>query len=118
MKYFTIEELVYSDVARCREIVNVPNEAAIKNMQRLIEMVLDPAREYLGKAIKVNSGYRCKELNAVVGGAKQSYHLRGRAADITVGNVSENRRLYSILRKLPHVELIWEKGGAWIHVAL
>ncbi|WP_363322820.1 D-Ala-D-Ala carboxypeptidase family metallohydrolase [uncultured Muribaculum sp.] len=65
----------------------------------------------------VNSGYRCPALNAVVGGAKRSYHLLGRAADLTTGSRADNRRLYDILRTLPHHELIWERGGLWIHVA-
>lgn len=118
MKYFTIQELSYSDTAKKMNIDNDPDKEAEKNMCRLIDVVLDPARELLGVTIRVNSGYRSKELNEVVGGAKHSYHLSGRAADITAGSISANRRLYAILRKLPHKELIWEKGGIWIHIAL
>ena len=118
MKYFTIKELSHSETAMRMGINNQPDNEAVKNMLKLIDDVLDPAREALGLPIIVNSGYRNKRLNCIVGGAARSYHLCGRAADVTVGNVSDNRRLYAILRKLPHVELIWEKGGAWIHVAL
>lgn len=118
MKYFTIKELSYSDTAERMNIVNEPDKDAVENMRRLVDVVLDPARELLGKPIKVNSGYRCKELNEIVGGAKYSYHLSGCAADITAGSISANRCLYVILRKLPHKELIWEKGGTWIHIAL
>ena len=44
--------------------------------------VLDPVREKLGKPIIVDSGYRCPKCNAAVGGATQSQHLVGEAADI------------------------------------
>lgn len=118
MKYFTIQELSNSDIASKMNIYNMPDKEAEKNMHKLVDLVLDPARELLGMPIRVNSGYRSKKLNDEVGGVKRSYHLFGRAADITAGSVSANRRLFAILRKLPHKELIWEKGGVWIHVAL
>ena len=118
MKYFTIQELSDSDTAKKMNIHNEPDKEVEKNMHQLVNVVLDPARELLGMPIRVNSGYRSKELNEVVGGAKRSYHLSGRAADITAGSISANRRLFAILRKLPHKELIWEKGGIWIHIAL
>lgn len=118
MKYFTIKELSDSDTAKKLNIDNEPDKDTMENMRRLIDIVLDPARELFGKPIKVNSGYRSSMLNEIIGGAKHSYHLCGRAADITTGSISANRRLFAILRKLPHKELIWEKGGIWIHVAL
>lgn len=116
-RYFTIEELVRSETARRLGIDNSPPAEAVGNMRRLIDSVLDPAREALGMAIIVNSGYRCGRLNRAVGGVARSYHLSGRAADLTTGDAGHNRRLLEILRGLPHRELIWERGGAWIHVA-
>lgn len=118
MKYFTIDELCRSDAAAALGLANRPSPLQIENLTRLVDRVLDPAREALGRAIHVNSGYREPRLNKVVGGAARSYHLQGRAADLTVGNPRLNRPLYDILRKLPHTELLWEGGGRWIHVAL
>ena len=37
--------------------------------------VLQPLREYHGRAIKITSGYRSSELNKKVGGVKDSHHL-------------------------------------------
>lgn len=45
---------------------------------------LQSKRDEWGRAIKINSGYRCKKWNQVVGGAKKSQHLLGKAADIVV----------------------------------
>ncbi len=118
MKYFTISELTKSATAISREIDNTPSLEAEQNLRRLVAKVLDPAREQLGSPIIVNSGYRCKRLNETVGGTKRSYHLQGRAADLTTRSREGNKRLWAILSELPHTELIWEQGGTWIHVAL
>lgn len=118
MNYFTLEELTRSAVAAKNGIDNTPPTPEIRqNMQRLIDTVLNPARNLVGSPVYVNSGYRCPELNRRVGGVSNSYHLKGRAADLDT-RTGQNRRLFEILRRLPHTELLWENGGAWIHVAL
>lgn len=94
MKYFTLRELCKSTTANKKGITNVPeNLAEILNMVLLIEHVLDPAREWLGEEIFVNSGYRCKRLNKAVGGVDNSQHCEGRAADITAKDSPTNYRL-------------------------
>lgn len=115
--HFTITELTRSTTARRQGIDNTPPEQVVKNLHTLIDTVLDPARELFGAPIYVNSGYRCRELNRAVGGAARSYHMSGRAADLNTGSTEGNKRLYEILKTLPHTELIRERGGTWIHVA-
>lgn len=75
MKWFTEREF------RCRCCGELPEEVK-GNVMALVNEVLDPVREKLGVALVVNSGYRCKEHNLRVGGAKGSQHLRGEAADV------------------------------------
>ena len=95
MKYFTIEEMTKSSTAKANGIDNTPSEEGVLKLQKLIEAVLDPLREWYGKPIKVNSGYRCEALNKAVGSkAKKSQHLYGEAA-----------------------ELINESNFSWIHVS-
>lgn len=60
--------------------------AVFYNLYRLCVNVLEPLRQNFGKAIRVNSGYRCKRLNRAVGGVDTSQHLYGLAADITSDN--------------------------------
>lgn len=117
MKYFTLAELTRSDTAERLGIDNTPSAQATTNLRRLTERTLDRAREQFGHPIYVNSGYRSAALNKVIGGARHSYHMQGRAADLDT-HTGDNRRLYGILQKLPHTELIWENHGQWIHVAL
>lgn len=46
--------------------------------------VLEAVRQYFGQPVNVTSGCRCPAHNATVGGAANSQHLLGRAADIVV----------------------------------
>ena len=117
MKHFTIEELTRSETAKRLKIDNTPSKNVIANLTNLVEKVLDPARERLGKPIYVNSGYRCKELNDAVKGARNSYHKRDGRQTWTQGQVTTGCR-YPFCKKIPHTELIWEDNGRWIHVAL
>ena len=97
MRYFTIGELCQSNEAAKRGIPNHPNTAQKMNMEKLIDRVLDPIRSLYGKPIYVNSGFRCLTLNKVVGGAKNSSHLMGQAADITGGSPKENKKILDII---------------------
>lgn len=117
-KYFTIAELCKSETADRLGIPNRVPKALLPNLQALIDHVLDPLREWYGRPIYVNSGYRCAELNRAVGGVQGSFHVRGMAADIDVHDAEENRKLFDHIKNhLPFTELGWEGGGAWIHVA-
>ena len=119
-KYFTIAEMAVSDTADRMGINNRIPKDLLPNVQNLIREVLDPLREWYGKPIYVNSGYRCKELNKAVGGVGTSFHLTGCAADIdTRGGKAENGKLFEYIREhLPFTELGWEGNGKWVHVAL
>lgn len=55
--------------------------------KQLIEE-LESIRAYFNAPVKINSGYRCIEHNASVGGSINSQHTYGRAADIDVIGVS------------------------------
>lgn len=118
-KYFTVNELCKSDTARLRGIDNTPNAIQISNMEELIKNVLDPLREAYGNPINVNSGFRCPALNKAVGGAKNSEHMTGCAADIDVHSIQGNKQLFDLIQKLnlPFRQLIDESNFSWVHVS-
>ncbi len=123
MKHFTIAELCASDTARARGIDNTPPSGVALALTALIEKLLDPIREVWGGPISVNSGYRCPALNRAVGGVATSQHLRGEAADISVGTPADNCRLFDRIVSL-HDEgrivfdqLIDESNYRWIHIS-
>lgn len=124
MKYFKFSEFLKSGTAIRQGIPNRPSAKVLDNLQELTEKVLDPLREKWGSPLKVTSGYRCRRLNAAVGGSPTSQHMTGEAADITALDKRENLALWELLvmlkDKLPVDQVIWEKGTSfpmWIHVS-
>lgn len=120
MRHFTFQEFERSEKAYQLAIDNTMPEVARKNVAALVDTVLDPLREAWGGPISVSSGYRCPELNRNIKNAsKTSQHMTGEAADISVGNPVDNRRLAQKLLdlKLPFDQLINEHGWAWVHVS-
>ena len=121
MKYFTIQELTKSATASRNGINNTPDESVKRNLNLLVDNILDPLREAWGEPIIVTSGYRCGRLNKAVGGAAKSQHMYGQAADIrTVSDKpSDNKKLFDLIRelKLPYDQLIDEYNYNWVHVS-
>ena len=121
MKFFTIEELCNSDTAKRKGIKNIPNKEQENNLILLVDNILDPLREVYGKPIIVTSGFRSKELNNAIGGAKSSQHMLGQAADIrTVEDTKEeNKKLFNLIKELdlPFDQLIDEYNFNWVHVS-
>lgn len=82
-KNFSYQEFEHSDTAQQMGICNVITTFAVRDsIKALVDNVLQPLRDAWGEPLHVNSGYRCDELNAAVGGTKTSQHCKGEAADI------------------------------------
>lgn len=96
--------------------INTPDLEASHNIDYLVEKVLQPARDELGEAIIITSGYRCYRLNNAVGGAKNSQHLRGEAADIKPKTPGNYQRLWEILSRNADVDQMLG-GSTFIHVS-
>lgn len=87
-------------------------------LKQLVDNVLQPLRDLYGKPITVNSGYRSPMVNKHIGGAKNSQHLKGEAADITAGSKAENKVLFELIRDNFLVDqCINEYDYSWIHVS-
>lgn len=116
--YFGNSEFTNSSIAKQNGISNQPDEATWQRIYALRDNVLNPAREALGQPIYITSGYRCPRLNALVGGASNSQHVTGEAADLDTRSLEGNKRLFTILAQFGNFDqLIWEKGGEWVHVS-
>tara|TARA_R110000787_G_scaffold245880_2_gene351680 strand:- start:1129 stop:1482 length:354 start_codon:yes stop_codon:yes gene_type:complete len=68
-----------------------------KKMDKDFLLKLDFARELAGIPFKINSGFRTKKHNQIVGGRVGSSHLKGLAADI---GYTGSRERYLILHSL------------------
>lgn len=109
MKYFTEKELRIEDAP----------EQVKKNMKLLVEKVLDPLREKVGK-IKVNSGYRNPSYNKQIGGSPTSQHIKGEAVDIFPIEKDIDEVFSIIIREFKYDQVILEKnnaGSRWIHIS-
>ena len=120
--HFTIEELCASDTAKTKGISNKPNMQQMINLVYLSAYVLEPLRVAMGEPIKISSGFRSEALNKAVGGAFNSQHKKGQAADLCIdGDLKKGRRWFEYIKKhLPFDQLIWEhdkSGTYWIHVS-
>jgi uncharacterized protein YcbK (DUF882 family) len=86
----------------------------LANLTRLAQR-LEQAREICGnRPLRINSGFRTKAHNQAVGGAPNSYHRKGLAADFIVAGMSTPEARY-LLRD-------WDGGleldTSWIHLDL
>lgn len=81
----------------CKDGSPVPEEL-IPNITKLA-VNLQVLRDYIDEPLHINSGYRSPAHNARVGGKKNSYHLKGMAADITAKSFTP-KKLASIIEKL------------------
>ena len=92
MKHFTFQEFTRSGTATRLGIDNEPahngEQDAYAHIELLVTKLLDPIREYVAEPVYINSGYRSQELNEVLGGARNSQHRKGQAADIRIGDIT------------------------------
>ena len=109
MKYFTEKELG----------IEGANAIVKKNMNTLVNKLLDPLREKIG-AIRVNSGYRTPAHNKQIGGATNSQHCKGEAVDMFPLEKDIDDVFTVIIREFKYDQVILEKnnsGSRWIHIS-
>lgn len=99
---------------------NIPDQEHIAALQALVNTILQPLRDAVGKPISITSGYRNPAVNAAVGGSKSSQHMKGEAADFRITGMT-NAEIIRIIQalRLPYDQLIEynKKGSTWIHVS-
>lgn len=130
-EHFELREFLASRKAEELGIPNIPLKRHIDRLRNLTVRCLEPTRQRFKLPLLVTSGYRCPRLNEMVGGARNSQHMEGYAADIQVPRqhwpkpVTTQQQMASILFTwmrdcLPHYDqLIIEHSGQtyWVHVS-
>ena len=102
---FSLEEF------NCKDGSDIPNEL----LPNVIELAknLQVLRDYLGKPIHVNSGYRSPKYNAKVGGAKNSQHLKAKASDIVIKGMTPKEVAEAIEKLIAEGKM--KQGGIGIY---
>lgn len=117
------KEATGSATAKKLNIDNTPNDDQLNNMKTLAQEFFEPLRERCGQPIRINSFFRCQELNeAISGSATTSQHIKGQAIDLDATKGMTNKELFCIIKQeFDFDKLIWEHGDnenpAWIHVS-
>lgn len=115
------QRLIYSETAKIAGIDNVPASLHVMSNLQQLQQVLESLEKLLGVDIIVTSGYRCPELNRIVGGVANSWHTLGLAADIKVENtgrctLSDLKDLCKELRKTRLSEVVVH--DTYVHIAI
>lgn len=124
MKNFKLSEFFASSTADKNGIKNEPSldaRATIeRNINLLVDNVLDPIRDKFCAPVIITSGYRCPQVNKLVGGVNNSQHMSGCAADFHVGGFTPQMMyqvfLY-IFDTLEFDQLIYYRSKNIIHVS-
>lgn len=117
-KHITYEEATISPTALRLGINNTPSEVVLTKMKLVAEKCFETLRKWYSKPIKVNSFFRCDELNKAVKGSKTSQHVTGEAIDITAGSKTENKKLFDWLcANVEFDQCINEYDYSWVHIS-
>jgi uncharacterized protein YcbK (DUF882 family) len=107
---FSLEEFESKDGAE------MPLEV-LENITVLCEN-LQVLREKIDRPITVTSGYRSPSHNKKIGGAKNSFHVRGMAADIKAEGLTP-KELIDVIEELIEEGLMVPGGigkySSWVH---
>lgn len=124
MKHFNLSEFFHSSTAAKNGIKNEPSfdekATIVRNINLLVDNVLDPVRDMVNTPIMITSGYRCPQVNRLVGGVDNSQHMLGCAADFHVQGYNHSMMyevfLY-IFNTLEFDQLIYYPSKNIIHVS-
>lgn len=124
MKHFNLSEFFRSSTAAKNGIKNEPTidemVTVVRNINLLVDNVLDPVRDKFGIPVIITSGYRRPQVNRLVGGVDNSQHMSGCAADFHVMGFTPSMMLgvfFYILNNLEYDQLIYYRSKNIIHVS-
>lgn len=114
-EHFSLEELT---ATAHRGIDNTAPAAVIAPLKTLAA-ALEKVRAALGHPIHITSGYRSPALNKAVGGAKNSAHMLGWAADFICPAYGPPLGVCQAISSMgmPYDQIIYEMG-VWTHLSV
>lgn len=124
-EHFMLSEFLASQYAARFGIDMTPPPVVVENLMRLCATVLEPLRatvraRHPRAVLMITSGYRPPALNLGIGGARNSAHLTGRAADVVVPGVPAEE-VFACARMFvpagpPHIDKAILEFGRWVHL--
>lgn len=124
MKHFNLSEFFRSSTAAKNGIKNEPSSdekaTIVRNINLLVDNVLDPIRDKLCTQVIITSGYRCPKVNKLVGGANNSQHMSGCAADFHVKGFTRSMMydvFFGIYYTIDFDQIIYYRNKNIIHIS-
>lgn len=113
-QHFSLEEM---SVTQVRGVDNTPPSVLWETL-RSTAKGMEEVRDLLGQPVLITSGYRSPEVNKVVGGAKNSAHLTGHAADFICPAFGSPKQVAQAIAAsdIKFDQLIWE-DETWVHIS-
>lgn len=117
-KNFVLKEFLVS-----KEYPQIAKELSPTSVQRcrlilLCQSVLQPIRDHFGHPVIILSGLRSRKLNELIGGAVDSDHLYGAAADFYVLDKDIKEVFYLSPADLPYRQMILHSEEGFIHISI
>lgn len=116
--HFTLQEMVVSQTAARYGMSNVPDAPAIAALRETAVLLEEVRALFGGSPIIVTSGYRSPMVNKLVGGAANSQHLTGHAADFVVPAIGDPHEVCKRISEsaIQFDQLIYE-FDSWTHIS-
>ena len=98
-------KLLYSNSGYSNKIANYPDTNEIKTSLTRIAKIVSALSKSSGFKIHINSGYRNKATNSIIGGVNNSQHSKGEAVDMDCGSMStlDKAKLFLFLLRIRHI---------------
>lgn len=116
-EHFTLEELVYSDIAKKHSLDNNPDKLTISNLTRLAEL-LENVRTLFNQPIRINSAYRSITVNSLLGSKPTSQHCLGCAADIRIDGLTPDQIVKKIIKSDIQYDQLIREFDSWVHISI
>jgi hypothetical protein len=114
---FHLSEFLHSDTAIRKGLDNTPTAEVLGAIRNFLAPGMQQVRDLIGAPINISSGYRSPMVNAAVGGARNSQHTQGLAADFTAPFFGTPLQIARALvaSKIEFDQIIQE--GTWVHIS-
>lgn len=113
---FTLEEFTFSQTAVRYGVDNDPPPDIVSNLVTVAHG-MERVRVICGsRPVRISSGYRSPELNALVGGSKTSSHCTGEACDFTVAGLTPRQTAEMISGSGMQFDQLILEFDRWVHI--
>lgn len=116
-RWFTVKEALWLPSWKRQATESELRPAIRAELDRLFT-IMDLVRDLVNRPVKIHCAFRPPAYNKLVGGAKASCHLTGRACDFSVPGLTCDQVRTKLLPYLEYLGVRMENlpGSNWVHI--